>query len=347
MSRLARYILFFLLVFSAAACSTVEPLLLQDPSVNVAWPAPPNPPRIKYLREIDGPDQIYPLKGRMQEFSDFMLGDTRAVIDFQTPYAITTNNRDILYIADTTAGVVHRYDLKNREVSYILKAGDQTLSSPAAVALDSDENLYISDSVLARVYKFNGDGDYLKELVLPSGFKRPAGIAINGSGDKFVVDSVAHKVQKFDSADNYAGEFLKEQPGEELNTPTHVAVDGKGYLYLTDAMNFVIRVYDSNGKFVRRIGEIGDVPGTFARPKGIAVDSRRNIYVVDANHDNFQIFNQDGRLLLFVGSNGSAPGEFILPSGIHIDANDRIFIADTFNRRIQVFQLLKAGGTND
>jgi DNA-binding beta-propeller fold protein YncE len=112
-------------------------------------------------------------------------------------------------------------------------------------------------------------------------------------------------------------------------------------------MNFVIRVYDSTGKFLKRIGEIGDVPGSFARPKGVAVDSMGNIYVVDANHDNFQIFNQDGRLLLFIGKNGSAPGEFILPSGIHIDSNDRIFIADTFNRRIQVFQLLKAGGNND
>lgn len=347
MNRVVSYVLLASCTVLVSACSTIDPLPLNDPAIHVVWPSPPNPPRIKYLREINGPGEIYPLKGRMDQISDFILGDTRSILDLQTPYAVTTNSRGIVYIADTTSGIVHRYDLNAREVSYIFAAGEQTLRSPVSAALDRDENLYLADSVLAKVFKFNRNGEYLRELSLPSGFKRPAGIVVNRSGEKFVVDSVAHKVQKFTSDDTYVGEFLRNEPGEELNTPTHIAVDAKGYLYLTDAMNFVVRVYDPTGKQVRRIGEIGDVPGAFARPKGVAVDSMGNIYVVDANHDNFQIFNQDGKLLLFIGKNGYAPGEFILPSGIHIDDQDRIFIADTFNRRIQVLQLLKSGGANE
>jgi sugar lactone lactonase YvrE len=179
------------------------------------------------------------------------------------------------------------------------------------------------------------------------GFKRPAGIAITTSGEKFVVDVLDNKLHKFSKNDLYLGEFLKISEKEELNTPSYVAVDSIGNIYLTDAMNFAVKLYDKNGNFIRQIGEVGDVPGSFARPKGIALDSENNIYVVDANHDNIQIFNKDGQLLLYFGVNGAGPGQFYLPNGICIDRKDRIFIADTFNRRIQVFKFLKTGGKNE
>jgi DNA-binding beta-propeller fold protein YncE len=106
-------------------------------------------------------------------------------------------------------------------------------------------------------------------------------------------------------------------------------------------MNFTIRVFDANGKYIRSQGQIGDVPGSFARPKGVALDSDQNLYVLDSIFGNFQIFDLKGQLLLYVGQEGSLPGEFMLPSGIFIDRNDRIYISDTFNHRIQIYQYLK------
>ena len=339
-----RVVLLGCLALFCASCSTVEPFRLNNPAVNIVWPSLPNIPRIKYLCDITGPEEIFPPKSKFQKFSEMITGDNRVMLDLLTPYSVTINDKNIIYIADTSAGVVHRYDLTSREVEYILKAGEENLASPVAVALDQEDNLYISDSVLGKVFKYDNNGVFLKELVTPTGFKRPAGIAISKSDEKYVVDALAQVLHKCDKDDNYVGEFPKQAPGQELNTPTHVALDADGNVYVTDALNFVIKVYDPNGKLIKRIGEIGDVPGSFARPKGVALDSEGDIYVVDANHDNFQIFNQKGQLLLFVGKNGSGPGEFYLPSGIHIDKHDRIFVADTFNRRIQVFQFLKAGG---
>ena len=106
-------------------------------------------------------------------------------------------------------------------------------------------------------------------------------------------------------------------------------------------MNFTIRVFDAAGKFVQNIGQIGDVPGSFARPKGVALDSDRNLYVVDSIFGNIQIFNQKGALLLYVGQEGALAGELMLPSGIFIDRSDRIYVSDTFNHRIQIYQYLK------
>jgi sugar lactone lactonase YvrE len=320
---------------------------MQDSAIKAVWPPPPNTPRISFLRNINGPEDIYPLKTSMQKLTEMVTGDTRTGQELITPYSVTISETDVLYIADTEAGLVHRYDLIDRDVSYIGRAGNDFLGSPVAVALDRQNTLYVSDSINAKVYKFDAKGEFIGVMVPPAGFGRPAGIAITDKGEKYVVDAVAHKLYKFAIDDTYIGEFPKNQAGEELNTPTHVATDRNGNVYVTDAMNFIVRVYDKEGTFIRRLGGVGDIPGNFARPKGIALDSDNNLYVVDANHDNFQIFDQKGRLLLFVGGTGSAPGEFFLPSGMYIDAHDRIFVADTFNRRIQVFQFIKAGTKNE
>jgi len=334
-------------VVLCSACSRVEPLSLSDKSVNLTWPQPPDPRRISYLRDIKGPEDIYPEKNKFQKLSEMVTGDNRLILELLTPYSVATDSKGVIYIADTSMGLVHRYDLIEREVSYIGRAGDEQLASPVAVALDRDENLYISDSLLNKVFKFKKDGEFIKELIPPAGFKRPGGIAVNPAGEKFVIDALANILHKFSADDVYIGEFPQRMPGEELNTPSFVATDKSGNVYVTDAMNFTVKKYSADGKLMKRIGEVGDVPGTFARPKGVALDSDGHVYVVDANHNNFQIFNGDGQLLLYVGNNGDRPGEFSLPSGIFIDNQDRIFIADTFNRRIQVFQYLRAGGKHE
>ncbi len=347
MSWRLRIFLLCSLALLSTGCSSSEPFMMRDSSIKAAWPPPPNAPRISFLRNINGPDDIFPRKTGLQKLSEMVTGDLRLGQELITPYSVTISEAGVLYIADTDAGLIHRYDLGNRDVGYIGRAGEDSIRSPVAVALDRQGALYVSDSINAKVYKFDAKGEYIGAMAPPEGFKRPAGIAVTYAGEKYVVDAVAHNLYKFAKDDSYIGEFPNKQPGEELNTPTHVTTDRNGNVYVTDAMNFFVRVYDKNGTFIRRLGGVGDLPGSFSRPKGIALDSDNNLYVVDANHDNFQIFDQEGRLLLFVGGYGSAPGEFYLPSGIHIDSQDRIFLADTFNRRIQVFQFLKAGTNNE
>lgn len=335
---------FALLLLSGCAAFGPEPLLLRDPSVDLTLPPPPAETRIRFLREITGPEQIEPKQGKVRELWDMLTGEKRFSFPFSTPYGLAWDGKSILYVADSSAGVVHRYDLTKREVSYLSRAGDEPLASPVGVALDSDNNLLVADSVNAKVYVFSRDGQYSGELGQGAvTFKRPAGIAVSGQGEIFVVDVLAHKLKVFSRNQAYQGEFPNEGSGAPLNLPSNVAIDRNGTVYVTDSMNFTVKVYGRDGNFIRSIGEIGDAPGSFARPRGVAVDSDLQVYVVDATFDNFQIFDNTGRLLLFVGKKGAGPGEFLLPSGIFIDRNDRIFVSDTFNKRIQIFEYLKKG----
>src|SRR6185369_8026424 len=233
-------------------------------------------------------------------FFDFLLGDSNEYAGFYTPHCMAADGNGTVFIADPSLGLVHKYNLASHEVSYIVHAGATYLKSPVGVVLDSDGNLYVTDSQLAMVFKFNKDGTFVGELDGKGKFRRPAGIAVTSKGDKVIADIQANKVFLFGKDDT----FKSELPGPDFpgafNMPTYVAVDSADTIYVTDSMNFTIRVFDAYGKFVRNIGQIGDTPGMFARPKGVAVDSDRNLYVLDAIFANFQIFNSKGQLLLYV-----------------------------------------------
>lgn len=330
------------LVLFLTACATAEPLAWRDPTINLAWPPPPSPPRISFLREVKGPDDVIPEKGNLARFMEFVTGDDTTKMALNTPYGVASNGNSVIYATDIAAGVVHRYDLAKRTVDYITQAGEELLIRPGGVAVDQDGNVYISDAGNAKVFKFDKNGTFIHQLA--GQFQRPAGIAINSRGEKFVVDVLAHKLKVFDVHDTFVRDFPQDDTREQLNLPSNVAIDRNDNVYVTDSMNFMVKVFSHAGSYKYSIGEIGDAPGSFARPKGVAVDSDNHVYIVDASHGNFQIFNQDGKLLLFVGRNGAGPGEFSLPSGIFIDARGRIFVADTYNHRIQIFQYMSEGG---
>lgn len=338
-------LIFFFVSVLVSGCSTarLDPALWQDQDIDVVWPPPPQQGRIRLLKIINGPeDVIEAQKGAISRFFDYFVGDTNNYTGFYTPQCIAADGGGLIYVADPSIGVVHRYDLANREVSYLFRLdNNRTLVSPVGVALDSEGNIYVSDSQLASVFKFNSGGEFLKELSSGSVLKYPAGIILNSKGEKLVADIRANKIFVYGKDDLFKGELILSGFTESFNMPTYIAVDSADRIYVTDTMNFTVRVFDSSGKYLRSQGQIGDAPGSFARPKGIALDSDQNLYVMDSIFGNFQIFNQKGQLLLYAGQEGTRPGEMMLPSGIFIDNNDRIYVADTFNHRLQIFQYLK------
>jgi hypothetical protein len=107
-----------------------------------------------------------------------------------------------------------------------------------------------------------------------------------------------------------------------------------------DALNFRYEVFDAEGKFLAAHGQIGQEPGSFARPKGVALDVDGHVYVSDAAFCNVQVFDEEGKLLIWIGGPGSSPGQFQITEGVFIDAADRVFIVDQTNHRVQRFQYL-------
>jgi DNA-binding beta-propeller fold protein YncE len=127
----------------------------------------------------------------------------------------------------------------------------------------------------------------------------------------------------------------------QFESPSAVAVDTAGNVYVADTANNRIQKFDSQGNFLLTWGTAGSGQGQFNGPQGITVDPAGNVYVADTFNHRFQKFSSTGMFLLEWGSFGTAaPNGFRFPSGIG-SAGNLVLTADTGNAR--VFRFNNAG----
>ncbi len=119
---------------------------------------------------------------------------------------------------------------------------------PTYVALDRAGNVYVTDTLNARVQVFDPDGRYLRTIGQRGDsfgmFDKPKGVAVDSFGNAYVVDSTWSNVQIF----NPRGEILLyfagrgQFPGLLFN-PTGIAIDRDNRIYVADAFNGRVAVY--------------------------------------------------------------------------------------------------------
>jgi DNA-binding beta-propeller fold protein YncE len=308
------------------------------------WPAPPEPPRIQYVGQLTGSADLKPAVPFFKKMGTTVFGEetTQSLL---TPYAVCTDNKDRLFIADSNAQLVHVMNLNTRQYAQWKPDDGKHMTQPVGIAFDHPRNrLLVADSIGGVIHIFDGTtGKYTGEIG-QNILQRPCGLAVDGAGMIFVADVTAHQVVML--APN--GHLITrighrgEQLGE-FNYPTNVAIDHKGRLYVSDSLNFRVQQFGTDLKPIRQIGKKGDLPGYFAQPKGIAIDRDDHLYVIDSQFEAIQIFNDQGELLLNFGEEGQGPGQFWLPALISIDDRNRIWVADSYNRRVEVFEYLPEG----
>ena len=321
--------------------SSAKPVPKDSEGPAVVWPLPPDPPRVRYVETISSDLDV---KGKTKRsVKDIMLGiePDRVAIHLGRPAAVVVDSKGRALVTDDGNPGIHVYDIPHRTFALYGTEGEGSLPWPMGIAVDGEDNIYVSDHKRSTVYKFSPAGKFLSKV---GEFENPVGVAVDKTrGLLFVVDSQKHHVQVF-TMDGKLKQTIGERGSDEgqFNYPTYCAVDNGGSLYVVDTGNTRVQVFDRNFEVVGSFGTNGTAPGQFTRPKGIAVDRHGLIYVTDAAFNNFQIFDPEFRLLLAAGEAGADRGQFRLPSGIFVDNNDRIYVADYGNGRLQILQLLSA-----
>jgi len=239
---------------------------------------------------------------------------------FYQPVAIAVDSSDNLYVADfftsiirkiTTNGVVSTLaGLANNNGSVDANGSSARFYFPAGVAVDTNGNVYVSDSVNETIRKItpNGDVSTLAGLARNYGtadgtgssarFHNPSGMAVDNSGNVFVADEASATVRKITSGGVVT--TLAGYPGSagtadgtgnaaRFQYLNDVAVDTNGNVYVADAGNHAIRKITSSGVVTTLAGQSGN-PGSadgigsiarFDNPGAIAVDSSGNLYIGD------------------------------------------------------------------
>ncbi len=299
-------------VLLAAGCATKK----AAPKNYTMFPAPPEEPRLQFLWSFGMEADL----GTRSKFTDFVVGKEREFKPIVKPYGVAMK-RGKIYVCDTQAANVSVADLVQHKLRYLKPVGQASLRLPVNVAVDDDDTIYVADIGRNEVLIYGKDDTYLGAIGKKDEM-RPSGIALF-QNRIYVTDMTNHCVRVYDKANRgLLFTFPRDKADEKakLFGPTNLAIDPKGRVYVTDTQGFVIKLYDTDGNFISKVGELGVTPGQFALPKGIAVDHKDRFYVVDAAAPVVQVFDGDGKLLMFFGQPASSgPGGLYLPAGIAVN----------------------------
>jgi DNA-binding beta-propeller fold protein YncE len=299
--------------------------------------------KLLYERSFGSEREVKPKRGFWNRLVDIVAGEPEFK-NLVRPYSIVVDSHGRIIVTDPGAAGVHIFDFAQQKYKFIERRdkGKDAMLGPQCVAVDAQDNIYVTDSETGKIFVFNSGGKYEHVIGSLKGgegyFKRPTGIAVDSATQRiYVTDTLRDKIFMMDMQGNILQTIGKKGDGDlEFNLPTELRLDGEN-LIVVDAMNFRVQVLDRSGAFRYSIGKIGDTSGSVFRPKGIGVDSEGDLYIVDGLWGVVQVFNRQGDLLYYFGRRGTHAGEFQLPTGLFINHEDRIFVVDSFNHRIQVF----------
>lgn len=328
----------------------VEPAAVEVPPLQLA-----DGRQLLYERSFSSEREVKLKRGFWNRVVDIVAGAPE-YREMARPYSVATDSRGRILVTDPGLVGIHVFDFEKQKYKFLSREGGKDeLRSPQCVAVDAQDNIYVTDSETGKVLVWDANLKYRRAIGSLKGgegyFKRPTGIAVDSAAQRiYVSDTTRHKVFVLDMQGSVLQTIGRNGADiGQFNFPTELRLHGPDLL-VVDAMNFRVQAFDRSGQFLYGIGKIGEISGTMYRPKGVAVDSEGDVYVVDGIFDTVQVFDRRGELLYYFGKTGTGAAEFQLPAGISIDRSDRILVVDSFNRRVEVFHFIplaksRSGGT--
>ena len=241
---------------------------------------------------------------------------------------------------------------------------------PAGLTMDATGNIYVTEYSGNKIRKitptgvvstFAGSGGIgsVDGTGTASSFNGPNAIAIDdASGNVYVADVFNYKIRKITPAravSTFAGNGLSgssdggSETSAQFHTPSGVAVDASGNVYVADTENHKIRKITPTGVVSTFAGSgvIGAADGTgtassFYAPMGVAVDASGNIYVADMKNRKIRKITPAGEVSTLAGNGnyGSIDGigtnpSFKGPIGVAVDASGNVYVVDEYDHKIR------------
>jgi trimeric autotransporter adhesin len=255
-----------------------------------------------------------------------------------------------------------------------------SIGDPPRVAVDAAGNFYFGS--MHSVFKVdlnsnltlvagNGRSGYTGDgaAATAAQLEYPDGIAVDASGNVYVADMAANVVRVIapsGTISTYAGQGTAGYTGDgglakqaQLNTPTGLARDSAGNLYIADSGNNAVRKVSKSGAIATvagngSMGYSGDGGAATAaaldEPEGVTVDPSGLLYIADTFNNRVRVVSLGGTIQTAAGTGissysgdggAAATAGLFLPTDVATDSGGNLYIADYGNSRIRQVALGK------
>jgi sugar lactone lactonase YvrE len=201
-----------------------------------------------------------------------------------------------------------------------------SFNSPARLAVDVDNQVYVADPVNGRIVVRGVDGRVVHEQK-DLGF--PNSVAVDSQGRIYVGDRNAGAVTVY--TPSWQPLWLLGRGDGEFLLPGDIAIHtASGNVYVTDTDAHMVKVYDATGRPLRSFGAEGVGNGQMINPTGIFV-AGDEVLVADHGNKRLQRFDLDGNYCAALFAR-----LLTNPQGIWVDDVGRIYVADAFQGQVVV-----------
>ena len=312
--------------------------------------------------------------GRVFDYSHCIGMYSTSGVGFLAPMDFALGSNGTVYVlnrgVDEITLRISKCTLEHEFISDIGRYGvaDGQFVWPMAIALDSNENLYVSDENLNRITVMDKDGQFLNKWG-DSGsdagqLRGPSGLAVDSDDNLYVVDSMNHRVQKFTGEGQLLGGWGSEGSGPgQFCKPWGICLDGNGSVYVADWKNDRVQKFSADGRFVSEFKGTSDGVGDLNRPTGVAVDSDGDVYVADWGNHQVKIYEPDCKFICSLVGDAETPSPWVQdyidanpdvakarrrtnmevewrfnrPISVKLDDENRLYVAEAGRHRIQVY----------
>ena len=330
------------------------------------------------IREVNAAGIITTVAGNTQ--SGNILDGAATTMHMGFPTGVAFDSAGNAYIADLDANIILRVDSAGVATTIAGTgvngwSGDggpaiaATFASPASVAFDAGGNLYIADSLNSVIRRVDANGIITTfagtgaqgatgdgGAAIAATLGRPEDAVIDSVGNLYIADTNNNRVRRVTGGiittvvgNGIAGFFGDggAATNAEISSPTGLAFDTAGNLYIADGGNNRVRRVSPLGIITTVAGTgtrgyTGDgalaVDAELYQPIDVAVDPTGNVYFSDMGNDVVRRVDTAGIITTvvgngtydFLGDGGPAThAELELPWGIAFDALGRLYMTET------------------
>ena len=255
---------------------------------------------------------------------------------FNGPSGVAVNERDEIAVSDSGN---HRVQVFSSDGTYLRSFGEEgnrqgQFQTPSGIAFGTNDNIIVGESGNQFIQIFNGEGKYLSHFFSNSSSTTPPGLSVDSDGNIIVADC-QNKLIKILSP---GGRLLRTIGGDRLTFPIH-CIQNNNIFVVLDRGDHGIKMFDKEGKFLKKFGSKGVGNKQFNDPCCLSVDKVGHLMICDKLNHRIQLLDiPSGKFHTKFEVKGKDIGGLGNPVSMAVLSNGRIVVSDVLHHCVHIFE---------